>query len=118
MPFPYLYKEFYSFWFGIIILNFAANKDIFTSLEVKPLRYLGKISYGLYMYHSIAIVLALQITLWLGAASDALIYTLSLILTILLAGISYKYFESYFLNVKTNYTSVSSGDEIPITAKK
>jgi peptidoglycan/LPS O-acetylase OafA/YrhL len=110
MPFPYLYKEFYSIWFGIIILNFAANKDIFISLEVKPLRYLGKISYGLYMYHPIAIVLALQTTLWLSASSNVLIYTLSLILTILLAGVSYKFFESYFLNLKTNFTRVSSGD--------
>ena len=111
MPFPYLYKEFYSFWFGIIILNFAANKDILLNLEAKPLRYLGKISYGLYMFHPIAIVAALQSTRWLGAPSDGLIYALSLLLTILFAGISYKYFESYFLNLKTNFTSVSSGDQ-------
>jgi peptidoglycan/LPS O-acetylase OafA/YrhL len=113
MPFPYLYKEFYSIWFGIIILNFAANKDILFSLEAKPLRYLGKISYGLYMYHPIAIVLALQTTFWLGAHSNILIYTLSLILTILLAGVSYRYFESYFLKIKTNFTRVSSGDVSP-----
>ena len=111
MPFPYLYKEFYSFWFGIIILNFAANKQILLNLEAKPLRYLGKISYGLYMFHPIAIVAALQTTRWLGAPSDALIYGLSLILTVLLAGVSYKYFESYFLNLKSNFTSVSSGDQ-------
>jgi peptidoglycan/LPS O-acetylase OafA/YrhL len=112
MPFPYLYKEFYSIWFGIIILNFAANRDIRISLEVNPLRYLGKISYGLYMYHTIAIVAALQAARWLGDAPDALIYTLSLILTILLAGISYRYFESFFLNLKTNFTRVSSGDAV------
>jgi peptidoglycan/LPS O-acetylase OafA/YrhL len=113
MPFPYLYKEFYSFWFGIIILNFAANKDIFLSLEARPLSYLGRISYGLYMYHSIGIVLALQTARWLGASSNALIYALSLILTVLLAGISYRYFESYFLSLKTSFTKVSSGDEVP-----
>ena len=62
------------------------------------------------MYHSIAIVLALQIALWLGASSDALIYLLSLVLTVVLAGISYKFFESYFLNLKTNYSTISSGD--------
>jgi peptidoglycan/LPS O-acetylase OafA/YrhL len=112
LQFPYLYKEFYSVWFGIIILNFAANKDNLISLEQKPIRYLGKISYGLYMYHPIAIVLALQTSIWLGAPIDVLLYPLALALTILLAGISYKYIESYFLNFKTNYTSVISGDEI------
>lgn len=110
MPFPYLYKEFYSIWFGIIILNFAANKDNLISLEAKPLRYLGKISYGLYMYHSLGIVFALQTLRWLGVSSNAVIYALSLILTVLLAGVSYAYFESYFLNLKTSFTRIQSGD--------
>ncbi|MBV6451451.1 MAG: hypothetical protein MHPDNHAH_02189 [Anaerolineales bacterium] len=110
MPFPYLYKEFYSIWFGIIILNFAANKNNFISLEQKPIRYLGKISYGLYMYHPIAIVLALHTTGWLGAPADVFLYPLTLALTILLAGLSYKHFESYFLNFKSNYTKVKSGE--------
>lgn len=112
LQFPYLYKEFYSIWFGIIILNFAANKDNLISLEQGPIRYLGKISYGLYMYHPIAIVLALRITVGLGAPVDALLYPLALALTVLFAGLSYKYFESYFLNFKTNFTKVTSGDEI------
>ena len=117
LKFPYVYKEFYSLWFGIIILNFAANKGIVIHLEQRPLRYLGKISYGLYMYHTIAIVATLQAALWLGALSDALLYPVSLALSILLSGVSYKYFESYFLNFKTNYTKVTSGDEISTAAK-
>ena len=118
LQFPYLYKEFYSVWFGIIILNFAANKDNLISLEQKPIRYLGKISYGLYMYHPIAIVLALHATRWLGTVSNFLLYPLSLALTVALAGISYKYFESYFLNFKSNYTSIVSGEHIPETSTK
>jgi peptidoglycan/LPS O-acetylase OafA/YrhL len=110
LQFPYLYKEFYSIWFGIIILNFAASKNNLLSLEQRPIRYLGKISYGLYMYHPIAIVLALQTSLWLASPMDALLYPLSLALTILLAGLSYQHFESYFLNFKTKYANVKSGD--------
>jgi peptidoglycan/LPS O-acetylase OafA/YrhL len=117
LKFPYVYKEFYSLWFGVIILNFAANKDILIHLEQRPMRYLGKISYGLYMYHTIAIVAALQAALWLGAPLDAFLYPSSLALTVLLSGLSYKYFESYFLNFKTHYTSVTSGDETSAAAK-
>lgn len=111
LQFPYLYKEFYSLWFGIIILNFAVNKDNLISLEQRPIRYLGKISYGLYMYHPIAIVAALQTTRLLGTASNSIIYPLSLALTVFMAGISYKYFESYFLNFKTNFSTISSGED-------
>src|SRR5215204_1449724 len=68
IQFPYLYKEFYSLWFGIIILNFASNREIGISLEAKPFRYLGKISYGLYMYQPIGIALAFQIALLFGQA--------------------------------------------------
>jgi peptidoglycan/LPS O-acetylase OafA/YrhL len=113
LPFPYLYKEFYSIWFGIIILNFAANNENMISLEQKPVRYLGKISYGLYIYHPIAIVAALQTARWLGTASNGFIYALSLLLTVLLAGLSYRYFESYFLGLKSNFTSIASGDNPP-----
>lgn len=117
LQFPYLYKEFYSIWFGIIILNFAANKDNFISLEQKPIRYLGKISYGLYMYHPIAIVLALHFTRLLGTVSNYILYPLSLALTVAIAGFSYKYFESYFLNFKSSYTSVTSGDEVQTSVR-
>jgi len=111
IPFPYLYKEFYSIGFGIIILNFAANKGILISLEAAPFRYLGKISYGLYIYHPLAIVAALHVTRWLGGGSNMLIFIISFALTVLLAGTSYKYFESFFLNYKPKFTKVTSGDE-------
>ena len=37
--------------FGWLILNVAANPNRIISLDNKPLNYLGKISYGIYMYH-------------------------------------------------------------------
>jgi len=43
---PFVHYEFYSVLFGIIILNFACNKEISISLENKVLNYLGNISYG------------------------------------------------------------------------
>ena len=44
------YYEFYAILFGILILNFASNSDKIFSMENRVLNYLGKISYGLYMY--------------------------------------------------------------------
>jgi len=107
---PYIHYEFYSVLFGIIILNFASNDRIKISLENRLLNYLGNISYGLYMYHPVGIVLALAISASIGFTTNWLIYPLSFILTIILAGLSYKYFESFFLKFKDKFSIVLSGN--------
>lgn len=104
--------EFYATLFGIIILNFASNKKIQISLEQKQINYLGKISYGLYMYHPIAIILAIKISLFINAPTNWLIYPLAFIFTTGFASFSYKYFESYFLKLKPKFSKILSGDEI------
>jgi peptidoglycan/LPS O-acetylase OafA/YrhL len=101
----YMFYELYSVLFGIIILNFASNNHIKISLEHQFLNYLGNISYGLYMYHPIAIVLALSIIKGLHLVTNWLLYPLSFILTIAIAALSYKYFESYFLKFKNKFSS-------------
>ena len=106
---PYIHYEFYSIFFGIIITNFAVNGKINISLENNILNYLGNISYGLYMYHPIGIVLALYISLSYKINTNWFIYPLSLIFTIIFAGLSFKYFESYFLKFKKKFTVVISG---------
>jgi peptidoglycan/LPS O-acetylase OafA/YrhL len=110
IKFPYLYKEFYSLWFGIIILNFASNPEIGISLEAKPFRYLGKISYGLYMYQPIAIALAFYIAQFFQPVFNLVFYSLSMALTIAISAISYKYFEAYFLKFKGKFSTLVSGE--------
>lgn len=105
-------KEPYALLFGILILNFASNPGLHFNLEWRLFKYLGKISYGLYMYHPIAIVMAVQLALWIGLTRDVFIYPVSVILTVLLAGLSYKYFESSFLRFKLNYSTIRSGDDV------
>ena len=107
---PYIHYEFYAFLFGIIILNFAANDKIKISLENSILNYLGKISYGLYMYHPICIIISLNLAIYLNFTTNWLLYPLSLILTIFIAAISYKYYESVFLRLKIRFSNIVSGD--------
>ncbi len=106
---PKFHYEFYAVLFAIIILNFSANNRIKISLEHKTFNYLGKISYGLYMYHPIGIVLALYICKSFNALTNWAIYPFSIVLTILFAGLSYKYFESFFLQYKDKFSNVTSG---------
>ena len=108
----HLPNEPYALLFGILILNFASNPNLQFNLEARIFKYLGKISYGLYMYHPIAIVLTVNLAIWMGLTNNIFIYPLSVILSVLIAGLSYKYFESYFLRFKLNYSAIRSGDDV------
>jgi peptidoglycan/LPS O-acetylase OafA/YrhL len=104
--------EIYAVLFAVLLLNLAANPASLVSLECPPLRYLGKISYGIYMFHPLAITAAIVSLSALGHASSPAIHTLSALLTLLLAALSYSFFERPFLRVKTRFTTVASGDDV------
>lgn len=114
----HIYKETYAVLYGILILNFASNPNIHFNLEHHLFKYLGKISYGLYMYHPVAIVLIMLAAKWTGLVTDIFIYPASILLTIVLAGLSYRYFESIFLKLKLNYSTVRSGDDLSPETKE
>lgn len=108
--FRYFNFEIYSVLFGIIIANLALNKKCIINLELKPLNYLGKISYGLYMYHPIVIVLAIKVLYSFYYTADFYLYPACIVLTILLASLSYHFFEKTFLSLKLKFSTLISGD--------
>ncbi len=106
---PYFNYEYYALLFSILIVNFAANEQRIFSMEHRLSNYLGNISYGLYMYHPIAIVLSIRILQYLNLYFDVLLYPISLLVAIVMASVSYHYFEKYFIDKKEQYTKVLSG---------
>lgn len=112
--FIYGHHQIYSVLFGIIIINAAANTKSLLGKKIKVVDYFGKISYGIYMYHNIMIVLSLKLcSMYLGHTST-LFFVISLItsilLTLLISHLSYRYFEQFFLNLKTRFTVIKSND--------
>ena len=91
-------------------MNLAKNPDSILSLENSVFNYLGKISYGMYMYHTIAVVIGVKISHSFGN-SNLVSYPISYILTIIMAGLSYQYFEKPFLKIKDKFTTVKSGSK-------
>lgn len=107
LPYPIKIIVF-SFGIGMFIL-FQIYSPNWSLSKIKILEDNGKYTYGLYLYHSIAIfvvytlfksVLHVQETI---LSVIVVIPVLSLALSYLFARISYKYFESYFLSLKSKY---------------
>lgn len=86
----------------------------------KPVVYLGRISYGLYVFHELVYTFIFHIWkphlirlseyLRLGQWSGGLGTALALIIVILMAHFSYKFYESPFLRLKKRFTFVPSRD--------
>ncbi len=70
------------------------------------INYLGRISYGIYMYHCLVELLAIQ---WLQSINgnmigfDVILYILSIGGTLLVSAASYHYFERPFLRLKNKF---------------
>lgn len=110
-------QVYYSVPFAIIIYNLACNPSLKTLLESKILNYLGKISYGIYMYHCIAIVFSIRLLDYLVPRIQyntlqykATLVILVLVFTIFLSDISYRFMEKRFIKLKTKYSKIVSGD--------
>ena len=99
----------YSFLFGIIIVNLAANKQLKNTLEWSVLKYLGTISYGIYMYHFPIMIFAIVIGLQLNIENSWFVYVITILGSIGVSSVSYHYFEGFFLKLKVKYTVLKSG---------
>lgn len=75
----------------------------------RVLEYLGKISYGLYVYHFMCIAITRAILPAVhGPIQNALLIILSLGMTIAVSAVSYAVVEKPFLNLKRRFTYVDS----------
>jgi peptidoglycan/LPS O-acetylase OafA/YrhL len=74
-------------------------------LQSKPLAYTGKISYGLYVFHPVCFELY---DVYVSKGSLIVDFILSFGFTFLIASLSYKYFESYFLRLKKRFSYKAS----------
>ena len=116
-----LYSALYllfSIPFLVIILNVATNPACVYRLQGPVLNYLGKISYGIYMYHLICIAFVfhlldywLHFPLRLEGWHSALLYVFSIPLTLGVSALSYHFLEYPFIRKKRTFTTVISGDD-------
>ena len=96
--------------FGLFVLNISRNPNPIFIIKNRAWIYLGKVSYGVYMYHMIVVNVVLFIFTKLqgkvalpDVAVIIFINVLTISLTILMSHLSFKYYENFFLNLKANF---------------
>lgn len=112
-------NEFIALVSLIVIMAGLVWKPI---LENKLMNYFGKISYGIYVIHPILLYVGtrtignmLSRYEWVrnqGGVCFAIIFVAVSGLTILIAGLSYKFYEMPFLRMKDKFSVVKSTNEI------
>jgi peptidoglycan/LPS O-acetylase OafA/YrhL len=104
-------NELYAILFLVIIINVSTNPKTILKLENPVINWLGRISYGIYVYHLFAIILGFYLYRNILPAKPGLeiiVYLLVTTITLLMAHISYYYFESWFLHRKEKFAVVPS----------
>ncbi len=108
----------YSLFFLIVILNVATNENSILKLNHRIFDFLGRISYGIYMYHIMVVVFVLHAmeSFWdlqmdLSKVQNLTVYCASTVLVIGVSALSYYVFERPFVRLKRKVTTVVSGDE-------
>lgn len=105
--------ESYNHLFGLILFPLLvltiSNNPIFV-IKSKIVNYLGKISYGIYMYHAFAInfigFLALKMNSKFNISTAAMMvvsFVLVFLTTIAAAHLSFKFFEQKFIRLKKHF---------------
>ncbi|MBL0154230.1 MAG: acyltransferase [Chitinophagaceae bacterium] len=102
--------EIVSVFTVILIMGQITKRNNIINLENKVCDFIGKISYGIYVIHPILIFYFSKL---LGNLKDnfanyLFVYLLITTATILMAYLSYEYYEKWFLKLKTRFATVKS----------
>lgn len=74
------------------------------ALALRPLAYVGSISYGMYLLHMLSKSLVVKLLAFARLPVEGIhVFALTLVVAIAVATLSFRYFESIFLRVKTRY---------------
>ena len=86
----------------VLLISVGEQNNIFVKiLSIKPLLYLGSISYGIYMFHFFVIWVEIQFTRFILKTSSegTMIVITTVVFTIILSHLSKNYLENKFTNL-------------------
>ena len=97
---------------AVIVCALQEDGLVYRILHVRPLRWVGRLTYGAYVFHDVLHDLYVHIVVHVGGPRIAVDYPLrnelaaaiALPATLLLAWLSFRFFETPFLNLKERWT--------------
>jgi peptidoglycan/LPS O-acetylase OafA/YrhL len=97
----------------VVLILDQLNSPRIINLENKILNYIGKVSFGIYVFHPVILILFIQsIGFDNTKTSPVTVGIFSIILvpliTFLVSHLSYKYFESPFLKLKNKFQVIKA----------
>ncbi|MCO5249614.1 MAG: acyltransferase [Chitinophagales bacterium] len=121
--FPIFHPEIYAFLFAIMILNLSSNPNSFVNMENRFFNYMGKISYGFYMFHilSIFVVFKLMKPLFDGLPHQVvslIVIAISAIFVTVISSLTFHYLEEPLLKLKSKFSTIITGDMAKSKSKK
>jgi len=82
------------------VMSISEHHSLKEMLKSRFLRYTGKVSFGLYVYHPACFFIFNK---YFSVGVNLLDFVLSFVFTYLIASLSYHYFEAYFLRFKDRF---------------
>ncbi len=107
-----------NYFFAVTICAVVRERIFLRFLDWQPMQYLGKISYGLYVYHYPIIWFVGRIR-DLGMpepAAQTLTAVIAFPITLLIAAASYHFMEKPILNLKDRFFSLKQSEEQSVPA--
>jgi peptidoglycan/LPS O-acetylase OafA/YrhL len=113
---PYIWK-FFLVDLGCVLLVASSIICIPVTFlfSLKPIVYLGRVSYGAYLIHSpclYATFYYLQFVNNPPVSKTICFFITGFTVIFTIAGLSYRYFEGYFLKLKTRYERISTASSV------
>jgi peptidoglycan/LPS O-acetylase OafA/YrhL len=98
-------KYFYMGAIGLLMLDYNFNPLLKLRLSSSKLvNYLGKVSYGIYMYHNVlSVIIVKKIMYSFGFNSAPLFFALMISLSLIIPILSYELFEKHFLKIGNKF---------------
>lgn len=93
---------------ALVLLLSLQSERLKSALSWRPIRYFGKISYGIYVYHLLCVTISLKVLNRLGISDPLAILIATIVLTLSFAATSYHLYEAHFLRLKERFTIVPS----------